>query len=142
MIEFSLCFLLFLGTVLGFAQMAMVVWTKSALQHAVREGVRYAVTGATSGGRGHLGSIRDAVAESSGGLISTQQADSQVQVQFYDEDANQTASNAGGNIVVVRVADYPVPVMVPAILAFVPEGLQVSANAVDRLEPFGNPPTL
>ena len=142
MVEFSLCFLLFIGTLLGFTQIATVVWTKSALQHAVREGVRYAITGATSGPLGHLGSIRNAVVENSGGLIDAQDADTMVEVHFYDQNANQTTSNAGGNTVVVRVQNYPIPVMVPAILAFVPEGVQVSANAVDRLEPYTTPPTL
>ena len=40
MIEFALCFLLFMAVIFGFSQIAMAVWMKTTLHFAVREGIR------------------------------------------------------------------------------------------------------
>lgn len=140
MIEFALCFLLFLGTIVGFGQMAMAVWIKTTLHHAVREGARFAITGQTIGGAGQDGSIRQVVSRNTAGVLSTAQAASLVTIEFFDQAGAPTASNAGGNTVVVSVRNYPVPMLVPAPVSYVQNALSVSAQAVARLEPYTTPP--
>jgi Flp pilus assembly protein TadG len=140
MIEFALCFLLFLGTVVSFGQMAMAVWIKTTLHHAVREGARYAITGQTMGGAGQDSSIRQVVSRSTAGVLSVAQASSMVTIEFFDQSGAPTTSNAGGNTVVVSVRNYPVPMLVPAPVSYVKNALTVSAQAVARLEPYNNPP--
>lgn len=140
MIEFSLCFLLFLGTVVGFGQMAMAVWIKTTLHHAVREGARFAITGQTIGSSGHDSSIQQVVSRSTAGVLSAAAAASLVTIEFFDQTGAPTASNADGNTVVVSVRNYPVPMLVPAPVSYVKDALTVSAQAVARLEPYTNAP--
>ena len=140
MIEFALCFLLFLGTIVGFGQMAMAVWLKTTLHHAVREGARFAITGQTIGGAGHDSSIREVVSRSTARILTPAQAASMVSIEFFDQTGAPTASNAGGNAVIVSVRDYPVPMLMPAPVSYVRDALTVSAQAVARLEPYTTAP--
>ncbi len=146
MIEFSLSFLLFLAIVLGFSQLALAVWIKTTLHHSVREGVRYAITGATSGpSTGHVASIKETVHTASGGLVTIAQLATNVNVRFFDSAGVEVAgvgSNTGGNTVIVEVVAYPIPTLASQLLTFVPGGLQVSARGVGRLEPYTTPPSL
>ena len=140
MIEFALCFLLFLGTIVGFGQMAMAVWIKTTLHHAVREGARFAITGQTIGGAGQDSSIRQVVSRSTAGVLTPAQAASLVTIEFFDQAGAATASNAGGNTIVVSVRNYPVPMLVPAPVSYVKNAFTVSTQAVARLEPYTTAP--
>jgi Flp pilus assembly protein TadG len=136
MIEFALSFLLFLSVVLGFGQLALSLWIKNTLHQAVRQGTRFAITGQTLNGQGHDASIRSVVVEKSVGLIKAADADSLVTIAYYDGAGNSTSSNQGGNTIVLSVANYPIPWLVPLPLSAVGGGLDVSVSSVDRLEPF------
>lgn len=140
MIEFSLCFLLFLGTIVGFGQLALAIWIKTTLHHAVREGARYAITGQTLAGTGQDASIRQVITRNTAGLLSSAQAASLVTINYFDQAGAATASNAGGNTVVVSVNSYPIPLLVPAPVSFAGQPIAVSTQAVARLEPYTNPP--
>ncbi len=140
MVEFALCFLLFIGTILGFAQIAMAIWIKTTLHHAVREGGRFAITGKTIDGLGHDASIRDIVARNTAGLIDPAQSDSLITIQYFDPNGNPTTANDGNNTLALSVIDYPIPLVVPAPLSYVGSLLTVSVRTVDRLEPFRTPP--
>lgn len=145
MVEFALSFLLFLAIVLGFGQIAMAVWLKTTLHHCVRESVRFAVTGSTKSGMGHLDSIKQRVHETSGGLITTAQLTTNVDVKFFNSSGTEVTgagANAGGNTVLVQVTDYPVPLLASPLVTLVPGGIKVSAAEVGRLEPYPTPPTL
>ena len=85
MVEFALTFLLFISMVLGFGQMGLTLWIKTTLHHAVREGVRYAITGATKGALGHDASIRQRVMIASAGLVQPAQADSLIKIEYFDQ---------------------------------------------------------
>ena len=140
MVEFALTFLLFLSMVLGFGQMGLTLWIKTTLHHAVREGVRYAITGATKGGLGHDASIRQRVMIASGGLIDSAVADSLITIEYFDQSGAATADNAGGNTIVLSVKEFPIPWLVAAPISPVGDGLNVTVSAVDRLENFRTPP--
>lgn len=141
MIEFALCFLLFMAVVFGFSQIAMAVWMKSTLHFAVREGVRFAITGRTLGGAGHDASIKQVIRSRAGGVLSQAQADSLVTIQYYDPSGAATAANSGGNTVVLSVNNYPVPILTGPALSWTGGAIYVSARAVGRQEPYPNPPT-
>lgn len=140
MVEFALTFLLFISMVLGFGQMGLTLWIKTTLHHAVREGVRYAITGATKGALGHDASIRQKVMIASAGLIQPAQADALIHIEYYDQSGVVTAENDGGNTIVLSVRDYPIPWLVAAPISPLGDGISVSVNAVDRLENFRTPP--
>lgn len=140
MVEFALTFLLFISMVLGFGQMGLTLWIKTTLHHAVREGARYAITGATKGSLGHDASIRQSVMVASGGLIKPAQADALIQIEYFDQNGLATADNAGGNTLMLSVRQYPIPWLVAAPLSPLGDGLTVTVSAVDRLENFRTPP--
>lgn len=140
MIEFALSFLLFLSVVLGFGQLALGLWIKTSLHQAVRLGTRFAITGQTKSGQGHDASIRSVVVDKSVGLIKAADAETLITIEYYDADGNPTLSNKGGNTIVLSIADYPIPWLVPLPLSAVGGGLNVSVSSVDRLEPFPTPP--
>jgi Flp pilus assembly protein TadG len=140
MIEFSLCFLLFLGTVVGFGQLALAIWIKTTLHYAVREGARYAITGQIIGTSGQDDSIRQVISRNTAGMLSVAEAATMVTIDYFDQAGAPTASNAGGNTVVISVNNYPIPLMVPAPVSFAGQPIAISAQAVARLEPFTNPP--
>ena len=144
MIEFALCFLLFVAVTFGFMQIALTVWMNTTLHFAVREGVRFAMTGRTFPGSGHDASIKLVIKERSGGLLTAQQASELIGIDYYTPeglDAGSGAgSNAGGNTVVLSVNDYPVPTLMSSVLTLAGGPLTVSARAVGRQEPYPYPP--
>lgn len=140
MIEFALCFLLFIGTILGFGQIALAIWLKTTMHHAVREAARYAMTGQTISGLGQDASIRQVVSRNTAGILSQAQASTMVTIEFFDATGAPTASNAGGNTVVISVNNYPIPLLVPAPITYAGMPMTVSAQAVARLEPYTTPP--
>lgn len=140
MVEFALCFLLFLSVVLGFGQLALGLWIKTTLHHAVRQGTRYAITGQTKSGLGHDASIRSVVVDGSVGLVDSTDADAMISIQYFDQQGNPTPFNQGGNTIVLTVNNYPIPWLVPLPLSAVGDGFDVTVSSVDRLEPFPTPP--
>jgi Flp pilus assembly protein TadG len=140
MIEFALCFLLFMAVVFGFIQIAMAIWMKSTLHFAVREGVRFAMTGRTLGSAGHDASIKQVIRTRAGGVLSQAQADSLITIQYYDSTGTATTANSGGNTVVLAVNNYPVPLLIGPGVSWTGGAISVSAKAVGRQEPYPNPP--
>lgn len=136
----------FLGLAFLAVDTAWAVFVKATLQHAVREGVRYAVTGQVSGTLGQVASIKAVVQTQSLGLLSGTQA-STISVHFFDPvtltDLGTTAlSNQGGNLVEVDVTNYKIAPLAPLLRSSA--GIPVTVRAADRIEgsPGGTPPTL
>lgn len=140
MLEFALCFLLFMAVVFGFTQIAMTIWMKSTLHFAVREGIRFGMTGRTLGTSGHDDSIKQIIQARAGGVLTVAQADALVTIQYYDQSGTATGSNAGGNTVVMSVSNYPVPTLMGSVISWVSGPFSVTASAVGRQEPYPNPP--
>jgi Flp pilus assembly protein TadG len=111
---------------------AWALMVKATLQHAVREGVRYAVTGQTSGSNGQVASIEQVVLQQSLGLLTGSQA-ATLSVQFLDPATlAPTASNQGGNLVQVSVTAYQISPLAPLLRPGTP--ISVSVTSVDMLE--------
>lgn len=117
MVETSFVLLVFLGFIFLIVDETRGILAKVTLQHAVRSGVRYAVTSQTavSGGTqlGQVASIKQEVQNQSMGFLSTSDLSSHVTVTFWTVNSNLpkqvtgTGANAAGNLVVVSVNAWP-----------------------------------
>ena len=144
MVEFTLTFLLFSGLVLGFTQLAFWMWTKTALHYAVREGVRFAITGSVLTGLQHNASIKQTVKNNSAGLLSGAGMDEKIVIEYFDEAGNPPSgvANEGGNTVVVSVQDYNLKLLFALPTFGLGSAGTVQVSAVDKLEPYAIPPAL
>jgi hypothetical protein len=139
-VEFSLCFLLFLSIFLGFAHVCFAIFVKATLHHAVREGVRVGITGETSPGRGHDNTIKDAVKANAIGLLSGASEEQKIKIKYYREDGGgETNLNLGRNLLEVTVEGYSLEMFnVPLFPLPMPT---LTVSAVDKLEPYRVPPS-
>jgi Flp pilus assembly protein TadG len=145
-VEMSFVVIALFGLLFLLIDLGWVVFAKASVQHAVREGCRFAVTSQTISGMGHLASIQEVVRQNSMGFISPAQAASVVQVRFYNPETLQpvsgAGSNAGGNLVIVAVENFEVRPLIPFVRSADP--IRFSVRAADRMEasPMGIPPSL
>jgi Flp pilus assembly protein TadG len=134
-----LCALLFL-----IMDIAWAFYVRATLQNAVREGVRYAITGQTITGMGQDASIRATVQQNAMGLLSGTTGAALINIQYYLPDTlapvSGVNSNQGGNIVDVYVQGYSLAPLGPILRN--PTPLSLGAQAFDRMEgsPGGVPP--
>jgi Flp pilus assembly protein TadG len=118
------------------------VFLRCTFQHAVREGVRYAVTSRTQAGMGHDASIKAAVQRNAMGFLNGEQGASKIHIRYYTPGTlAETQSNAGGNIVEVSVEGYTWAWIAPVLRSCMAP-LAVWARSSDRMEasPAGVPP--
>ncbi len=142
-VEASFIFLLFLGIFWLLFDTAWAVFVKATLQHAVREGCRYAITSQTdvAQGLGHVDSIKSVVLDHSLNLLAGQQE--KIHVRFFQADSlEQVQSNMGGLLVVVSVEEFAINPMVAVLKSGDP--ILLSVRAGDRMEasPSGIPPPM
>jgi Flp pilus assembly protein TadG len=129
-------FMLVFGTI----DFAMALLMKNCMQAAVREGVRYAITGQTMNGLGQDDSIKTVVQNNALGFLSGTTWKSNVVITYYNPKTLLTVtgvnSNAEGNIVQVSVTGLSWAWMVPYGRSAVP--LPISAASSDVVEPPPN----
>ena len=145
-IEFSLCFLLFISIVLATGSFCFWIFAKATLRHAVRGGVRFAITGQTlNGPLGPLGQdevIKDAVVANAWPFLADASDRAAIKIEYFLADGTPTNNNAARNVVVVSVEDYQVPLMVAAPIFPLPNLVSFNVSAVDKVEPFPGAPPL
>ncbi|MBM3727256.1 MAG: pilus assembly protein [Acidobacteria bacterium] len=133
LLDVALVLIPLLAFFLGIIDISFGIFLRNTMQHAVREGVRYAVTYRTSPGLGHDASIRSIVLQNSMGFISPANASGFIKIRYYQPDTlAETAANAPGNIVEVSVEDYTWGWMAPLLRS--PEPLRITARSSDRME--------
>jgi Flp pilus assembly protein TadG len=124
----AFCALIFLVVDTGWG-----LFVKATLQHAVSEGVRYGITGQTSGQRGQSASIRAVVQANAMGLLDGAQS-STIYVRFFRPgNLAETTSNAGGNVLEVSVENYQFTPLAPLLRASAP--VSITARATDIIQP-------
>ena len=152
-LEMALCLLPLIGLNFLILSIGWAIFTKATLQHAVAEGVRYAITSRTMPNMGQDASIKTTVQQNAMGFLSGDKAN-KISIQYYLVDPTSgeltpTNSNLGGNIVEVSVNDYSAGPLAP-ILQWVGRSdanshqpATFSVRASDRMEgsPGGIPPT-
>lgn len=156
-IEFGLVFVLMITLLIGMFEFIWVLYIRATLHNAVREGVRFAITGGD--GSGLDDSVKSVIERNSGGLISGSELDEYVSIEFFDADCPNGAScpaggaaSAGaaqaraGSIVKIAVNCYevlPITSLIrrdPSTGERIPFVLTVTAS--DKMEPFpGAPPS-
>ena len=136
-IEFGLVCVPFFAFILLILDISWTVFSKAVLQHAVREGVRYAVTYQTSGILGQDASIKGVVQQNAMGMLQGSSGASLISIQYYDPNTlAATNSNAAGNVVQVSVAGYGLSPMGPLMRSGTPLSLSVTSS--DRTESCPN----
>ncbi len=118
------------------------VFIKATLQHAVREGTRYAITGQTENGLGQSDSIEAVVKQYALGLLDGAQANTLTINCWKPADAkpnpaDATQCNVGGNVVEVSVQGYTITPLAPLLRSSDPVVFTVSA--ADIVEGAANP---
>src|SRR5262245_6854054 len=109
--------------------------------NAVREGVRFGITGRTLPGFAHDGSIKEIVRQYAMGFLNGENVE-RVTIRYFDPITSQfvegQGSNRGGNILEVRVDNYPWIWMAPVLRSR--SGLTFSVQSSDLMESQTNGP--
>lgn len=135
-LEASLVILPLLAIVFAITDYSMAIFLRATFQHAVREGVRYAVTYQTMSGMCQDASIRQVVKNSSAGFLRDAH-NSLITITYHPPtDLSLTlvgaGSNASGNVVEVSVENYNYGWMAPLMRTNTP--LNITVRAADRTE--------
>ncbi len=132
------------GLLFSIVDFGMAIFIRTTLQHSVREGVRYAVTYNTSGGKCQDASITEKVQQSAMGFLNGSEGESKIKVRYFAIDENSPGTfaefgagtgNAPGNIVEVGVEWYEYKWMAPIYWSSAP--LTISVRSSDRMEGLG-----
>jgi Flp pilus assembly protein TadG len=124
---------------------AWSIFARATLQNAVREGVRFAVTGQILPGNTCLGSsVQQVVSQNSFGFVPANQASNYVTVSYYSPTnlsaITGAAGPAGGNVVQVSINGVSVRSFGPLWRSLSPIPLSVIASDVMESAPNGVPP--
>ena len=121
--------------------LSMVIFVRTTMQEAVREGARYAITGQNTTGPCQDDSIKAVVKASALGFLNPAAAAATIHVQFINPSTGGQGTNAQGNIVNVKIEGYKYATLAPFQRLNFP--LYVFATASDLIEPnSGAPPCL
>ena len=116
---------------------SVVLFLQNVLRHAVREGVRFAVTQQTGAG-GQDAAIKAVVQTDTFGFLTDP---SKITIQYLDSTTlNPVAgvgSNSQGNICIVSVTNYGWRLMVPIWQSSAPINLSASSSDVMEAPPNG-----
>jgi hypothetical protein len=133
--ETALILLPLLALVFAFIDHGLVIFMQSTFQHAVREGVRYAVTYQTIGGLGHDASIKQVVSRNAMGFLRGRE--NAIKIRYFDpETFQEVPDNLPGNIIEVSIEGYQHSWIAP--LWRTAGVIQLSARAADRMEGLPN----
>ena len=141
-IEFSLCFMLFMTIVVAMFEFSWLLFVRSTFHHAVREGVRAAITGKPGAGfeTNHDGYIKNVIKANTFGILDDAALDAHVQIDYFDIDGSASAAPNGGNIIQVSIQCYNIMPITSFIRPRDGNGdlqpVMVSVYSSDRLEPF------
>jgi len=114
--------------------LSMVIFVRTTLQEAVREGDRYAITGQNTVGPCQDDSIKWVVKKYALGFLSTTAGASSIHVQFVNPDTGGQGTNTYGNIVNVKIEGYNYKVLAP--FESFNSNIYVFAEASDMMEPI------
>jgi Flp pilus assembly protein TadG len=114
--------------------LSMVIFERTTMQEAVREGARYAITGQNTVGPCQDDSIKYDVKLHALGLLTPAAAASTIHVQFVNPTTGGQGTNAYGNIVNVKVEGYKYNPLAPFLRLNFP--VYIFATASDMMEPL------
>src|ERR1700724_1764216 len=94
LVEVSLILVPLLGLTFLLLDISMIIFQRSTFQHAAREGVRYAITGANDTGPCQDDSIKAVVKKNAVGFLSSTVAAATIHVHFINPVNGAIANNA------------------------------------------------
>jgi hypothetical protein len=106
LVEVSLVVVPLFGITFLILDISMVLFLRSTFQNAVREGVRYGITGANDTGPCQDDSIKQVVKIHSLGFLKSTAAASKIHVHFMSPVDGSLTDNSPGNIMSVTVEGY------------------------------------
>jgi len=113
---------------------SMVIYLRTTMQEAAREGARYAITGQNTTGPCQDDSIKAVVRLHAAGFLGSIAGAAAVHVQFINPITGGQGANAPGQIVNVKVESYKYNPMAP--FQRLGYALYVNAMASDVIEPY------
>lgn len=132
-IEAGLVLVPFMALVLGITDYSLALFVRTTMQHAVREGVRYAVTYQLVTGMCQDASIKEIVRRNSMGFLKPADLNTSVFVRYYRPDTlAATTENKPGNLVEISVENYQWRWIAPLWRTATP--LTIVARSLDRME--------
>ena len=138
-VEFGLIILPMFAMLLLTIDVGWALFAWASIQEAVREGVRFAVTGQVLAGHpSQADSIRQVVIQYSFGFVNSKNVNSAVAVQYLDPNTFSSSTNSPGNVVKVTISGISVTPMAPLWRSSTP--LSLSASSSDIIEPNSNKP--
>jgi Flp pilus assembly protein TadG len=141
-LEFGFTVLPLFGFIFLIVDLSWAIFAQVTLQSAVRDGVRYAITGQTIGGKGQDDSIKSVVQNSAVGFLAGSTGLAQVVIKYYlPNSMAETTSNAAGNIVEISISGFKVTPLGPILHSAAPVALSAVASDVVEPSPAGIPPT-
>jgi Flp pilus assembly protein TadG len=106
LIEVSLIAVPLFGLTFLLLDVSMAVFLRSTFQHAVREGVRYGITGDTPAGTCQDDAVKNVVKQNAIGFLNSATAAATIHVHFTDPASGARADNSPLNIIEVSVEGY------------------------------------
>lgn len=138
-VESALVFIPLMALILGIADFAFAHFLRGTMQHAVREGVRYAITYQVQSGKCQDASIKSIVTTQAMGFLNSSTQQTYIKVRYYDPitftELTGSTANSPGNLVEVSVEGYPYSWMAPLLFSASPFSITVRSS--DRLEGLG-----
>ncbi|MCW5983445.1 MAG: pilus assembly protein [Bryobacteraceae bacterium] len=131
-----------LALIFAIIDFGLSIFVMSTLQHAVREGVRYAITYQTQTGMGHDASIKSVVQSEAMGFLAGQAGLNKIYIRYFDPvTLTQVSSNGPGNVIEVSVEGFTWGWLAPLLRSASPLTIS-STMASDRMEslPGGQQP--
>jgi hypothetical protein len=112
---------------------SMAIFLRSTFQHAVREGVRYGITGGTTAGICQDDAIKSVVKTNAVGFLNNTAAAATIHVHFMSPVDGSVVDNSPGNIIQVSVEGYKFSPLAPYQHSGAP---MIWARAYDVVEPY------
>ncbi|MCC6585514.1 MAG: pilus assembly protein [Bryobacterales bacterium] len=138
-VESALVFIPLMALILGIADFAFAHFLRVTMQHAVREGTRYAITYQLQPGKCQDASIKDIVTTQAMGFLNGATKQAYIKVRYYNPltftELTSSTANSPGNLVEVSVEGYPYSWMAP--LLFTASPFTITVRSSDRLEGLG-----
>jgi hypothetical protein len=114
--------------------LSMVIFLRTTMQEAVREGARYAITGQNTTGPCQDDSIKAVVKTYALGFLRTGAAAASIHVQFINPKNGGQGTNAPLQMVNVKIEGYKYSTLAPFERLNYP--LYIFATASDLIEPY------
>jgi hypothetical protein len=133
LIEVALIIVPLFGMMFLLVDISMVLFLRSTFQHAVREGVRYGITGANDTGPCQDDSIKTIVKQRSLGFLNSAANTAKIHVHFTSPVSGNKSDNGPGNIIQVSIEAYQFIPFAPYQHSGKP---YLWARAFDVMEPY------